>query len=197
MSKQVDYYFTAISPFTYIGHSDFLQLTSDTNTSVHYKPIKLREVFGHLGVLPVGERPKSRQAYRLLEIERWAKKRALPIILHPAYFPTDPSLADKCIIVLQEQASDAGELVARLLAACWAEEKNIADQAVLQAVLTKLGFNGSDVIEQAQTATIEAIYAANTAEAIEKGVLGAPAYLLGDEQFWGQDRLELLADRLK
>lgn len=196
MSQKIDYYFTSLSPFTYLGHNTLLQTSADAKAEICFKPVKLGQVFGESGAKPLPERPKCRLEYRLVELTRWAKKRELAINLKPAHFPTDPGLADRCVIALQEAGENAGAFLGQVLAACWAEEKNIADEAVLRELLTILKFNADDVIQQAQSEAVETIYNANTADAIEQGVLGAPSYLLNGEQFWGQDRLELLADTL-
>jgi len=197
MNRQIDYYFTSISPYTYLGHTLFLQIVNDAKTSVHFKPVILGKVFANSGALPLAQRPECRQNYRLIEIERWAKKRHLPIVLHPAFFPVDPSLADKCVIALQESGENASELTGAVLTACWVKEKNISDETVLYEILLDLGFDTDKIITLSQSKSIQAIYEKNTADAITQGVLGVPSYLLDGEQFWGQDRLELLNDKLK
>jgi 2-hydroxychromene-2-carboxylate isomerase len=197
MEKHIDYYFTSLSPYTYLGHTLFLTMMQENDVSIAFKPVILGKIFADSGALPLPQRPKSRQTYRLVEIERWAKKRQLPIVMHPAYFPTDPSLADKCIIVLQQDGKDVSNLVARLLSACWAEEKNIADESLIETVLSELGFDSQEVIAKAKSDLAQALYERNTEEAIEKGVLGAPSYVYNNEQFWGQDRLELLRDAIR
>ena len=197
MSQRIDYYFTSLSPFTYLGHQKLLNMAEETDAEVCFKPVRLGQVFAQSGAKPLPERPVARQKYRLLELERWAKKRELPINLHPAFFPTDPGLADCCTIALQESGHNAGVFVAQVLAACWAEEKNIADETVLSELLSSLNFDAQEVLQQARSAGVQAIYDKNTENANEQGVLGAPAYLLNGEQFWGQDRLELLEDSLK
>lgn len=196
MSKTIDYYFTSISPFTYFGHSLLLQIAEEANANVHFKPFIIRQVFAITGTLPIHERPKCRQAYRLVEIERWAAKRQISINLHPTHFPTDPSLADKCVIALQETGINAGKFAGLAQAACWSQEQNVADEAVLHHLLTGLDLDADAIISQAKSEQIQTIYESNTAEAIERGALGAPAYYLDGEQFWGQDRLDLLKETL-
>jgi len=196
MSQQIDYYFTSLSPFTYLGHQTLLQIAEQHEVKIQFKPVKLGQVFGESGAKPLPERPKCRQEYRLVELKRWAKKRELAINLHPAHFPTDPTLADRCVIALQESGQDAGAFINQVLAACWVEDKNIADADVLRELLTVLKFNADEVIQQAQFQSTQVVYDANTLDAIELGVLGAPSYMLDGEQFWGQDRLELLAETL-
>ena len=197
MTQHIDYYLTSISPFTYLGHTTLLQIAKDARAKIRYKPVKLGQVFAVSGALPLAERPKCRQAYRLLEIGRWAKKRGLPVNLHPAHFPTNPGLADSCVIALQEAGQDAGVFLGQVLAACWSQQKDIADEAVIREILTALDIDADALVNQAQSQQIQTLYEANSAEAIDRGVLGSPAYLLNGEQFWGQDRLELLAEALK
>lgn len=195
MSAILDYYFTSLSPFTYLGHRTFLQIAGQT--PIHYRPVKLAQLFANSGALPPFKRPLCRQQYRLLELERWAKKRGLPMNLKPAHFPTDPALADRCVIALQRSGGNPAELVGLLLAACWAEEKDIADERVIGEILDRLSLDARALIQSAGSAEVEAEYEANTQQAIQQGVLGAPAYLYRGEQFWGQDRLELLAETLE
>lgn len=196
MNPEIDYYFTCISPFTYLGHRAFLETARNTGAKVNFKPVKLAKVFANSGAKPVPDRPVCRQKYRLLEIERWARKRDLPVNLKPAHFPTDPGLADRCVIALQEAGEDPGEFVQRALAACWAEERNIAEEAVIRDILTSLQFDAEVVFRSADSSGVAGQYDLNSDEAVERGVLGVPAYLLNGEQFWGQDRIELLAETI-
>ena len=197
MKQSIDYYFTSLSPFTYLGHTRFLELAKQTQAEISYKPFIISQVFANSGAVALKDRPKPRQAYRLVELERWGRKRNLPLTLHPAYFPVDPSLADRCIIALQRVGQDAGVFLGRVLAACWAEEQDIADSNVIQKILDSLGLDSNEIMKQAESAEVQSVYEQNTQDAIAQGVLGAPSYLLDGEQFWGQDRLELLEDKLK
>jgi|TARA_R110000851_G_scaffold1274_1_gene4501 2-hydroxychromene-2-carboxylate isomerase len=196
MTTAIDYYFTSLSPYTYLGHNTFISLANKYHLGINYKPIKLSKLFAVLGVLPVKQRPQARQDYRLIELARWAKKRQLPLSLHPVFFPVDPSLADKCTIVLQQAGQEVSEFVGNVLAACWAADQNIADEAVIRQILTSVNIDADSVLQQALLVDIDAIYEANTLDAIEKGLLGVPAYVYEKEQFWGQDRLDLLDDKL-
>lgn len=197
MNPKIDYYFTCISPFTYLGHRAFLEAARTAGADVNFKPVRLAKVFGNSGAKPLPERPVCRQEYRLLEIERWAKKRSLAINLKPAHFPTDPGMADRCVIALQQAGENPGEFVQLVLAACWAEEKNIADEAVIREVLNSLQLDAEALVAASGSVAVGEQYDRNTEDAVDQGVLGAPAYLLNGEQFWGQDRIELLAETLE
>lgn len=195
MKTAIDYYFTNLSPYAYLGHQTFNVMANQHQKAINYKPIKLAKLFAVLGVLPVKQRPQARQDYRLIELARWSKKRQLPLNLHPAFFPADPSLADRCTIVLQQMGKEPSEFVTNVMAACWAQEQNIADVTVIQQILTSINVDADNVIQQALSSGIDNIYEANTTDAIEKGLLGVPTYIYLDEPFWGQDRLELMADK--
>ena len=194
---EIDYYFTSIPPFTYLGHSHFLQIAKEAGAQVNFKPVKLGEVFAESGATPLPQRPKSRLDYRLIEPGRWAKKRGLPINKQPSFFPTSPVLADKCIIALQASGAEAGAVIGQILAACWEHEKDIADESTLREILKAHTIDADALLASAQSQAIENIYTNNTNDAINAGALGVPSYLLNGEQFWGQDRLELLEETLK
>ncbi|WP_137224990.1 2-hydroxychromene-2-carboxylate isomerase [Shewanella sp. MEBiC00475] len=196
MTTAIDYYFTSLSPYVYLGHSTFTSLANKHNTTIHYKPIKLAKLFAELGVLPVKQRLQARQDYRLIELSRWSKKRHLPLNLQPAFFPADPSLADRCAIALQQAGQDVSEFLGHVLAACWVQDQNIADETVIRQILTSLNVDTDSIVQQALSSEIDEIYEVNTIEAIEKGLLGVPTYVYQNEPFWGQDRLDLLNDKL-
>ena len=84
----------------------------------------------------------------------------------------------------------------RVLAACWAEEKNIADEAVIRDILNTLELDAEGLLEAARSSDVTEQYDRHTDEAIGDGILGAPAYVLDGEQFWGQDRVELLSETM-
>ncbi|MBU2952937.1 2-hydroxychromene-2-carboxylate isomerase [Marinobacter sp. F3R08] len=196
MNPKIDYYFTCISPFTYLGHQAFLETARKAGAEINFKPVKLGTVFANSGAKPIPERPVCRQEYRLLEIERWARKRGLAVNLKPAHFPASPVLADGCAMALQHAGHSPGEFVQRVLTACWAEEKNVADEAVIGDILNSLGLDSDGIIAAAQRAEIADEYDRNSEDAVREGVVGVPAYVLNGEQFWGQDRVELLAETL-
>ena len=154
-------------------------------------------MFANSGAKPVPDRPVCRQQYRLLEIERWAKKRGLAVNLKPAHFPADPGLADRCVIALQEAGENPGEFVELVLAACWEEEKNIADEAVIRKILNDLQLDDEAFIVASGSTNVADQYELNSEDAIDQDVLGVPAYVFNGEQFWGQDRVELLAETLE
>jgi 2-hydroxychromene-2-carboxylate isomerase len=193
MPKIVDYYFTPVSPFAYLGHGRFVAIANRQHASVNVKPVDLGKVFGVSGGLPLKERAPQRQAYRLVELERWARYLGLPINKQPAFFPVSGDLASKWILAASNRgAADALKLTGAILTAVWAEERNIADGGTLAAIALEQGLDADGLEAVAAAPDTTARYAALTQEAIERQVFGAPTFVYRDELFWGQDRLDFL-----
>lgn len=193
----IDYYFTLLSPWAYLGHRALLDLAATHGATVRHKPVMLAKVFENSGGAPLAQRPKARQDYRFLELQRWRAKRGLPLNLKPKHFPTNPSLADRTVIALVAEGRDPGGYAEAVFRACWADERNIADPETLAERLAQAGHDPDHVLAAAESEAVGRIYEADTAEAIRMDAIGSPTYVLRGELFWGQDRLDLLADALQ
>ena len=194
MSRKVEYFFTPVSPFTYLGHERFIAIAARHGASIEVKPVDLGRVFPVSGGLPLKQRAPQRQAYRLVELARWSKHLGLPLNLQPRHFPVSPELASKWILAAQglQGAGSALKLTGALLRAVWAEERNIADADSLAAIAAEQGFDAKSLADRAAETDIGERYDALTKEAIDRQVFGAPTYVYRDEPFWGQDRLDFL-----
>lgn len=186
----IDYFFTVISPFSYLAGTRLEEIAARHGAAITYKPVDTMALFARSGGVPLADRPESRKAYRLQEIRRQAARRGLPVTLKPAHFPTNPAPAAYAIIAAQAAGGgDVGALVHGLMRACWAEEKDVAEDAVIRDALSAAGFDPG-LADRGLLAGAET-YAANLEEAVARGVFGVPFYITdGDERFWGQDRLD-------
>ncbi len=192
----IDYFFTLVSPFAYLGHRAFLELAGQHGAELRYRPVALMGVWEHSGAVPLPQRPQSRQDYRLIELQRWREKRGVKLNLHPKHFPTNPTLADRSVIALVENSADPADYAGAVQKACWAEDKDIADADLLAGLLEQAGHSAGAILKAAESDAVAAVHKANTDAAVALGVVGAPGYVLNGEPFWGQDRIELLADAL-
>jgi 2-hydroxychromene-2-carboxylate isomerase len=194
VARNVEYFFTPVSPFTYLGHDRFVAIASRHGVSIDVKPVDLGPVFAVSGGLPLKQRAPQRQAYRLVELARWSKHLGLPLNLQPRHFPVPAAIASKWILATlsQQGAQNALKLTGALLRAVWAEERNIADADTLAAIASEQGLDAKSLAERAASADIGQRYDALTQEAIDRQVFGAPTYIYRDEPFWGQDRLDFL-----
>ena len=191
MAKTIDYYFSPVSPWTYLGHARFQEIARKHGAMVNPKPVDYGRIFPLSGGLPVAKRPPQRQAYRLVELQRWRDHLGLPMNIQPKYFPYDTQLATLAIIAAGD-ADKAMKLAGAFLRGCWAEDKNMADEAEVVAAIRGCGLDSGALLKLAKASEIAARYQAFTDEAIARQVFGAPTYVYKDELFWGQDRLEFL-----
>lgn len=197
MSKTVDYYFAPQSPWTYLGHARFVELARSTGATVRVMPMDLGQVFPISGGLPLGKRAPQRQAYRLVELTRFSQALNLPLNLHPKFFPVAGDPAARLIIAtdMQHGTEAALAITGAVLAAVWHEERDIADAGTLAQLLAEQKLDAA-CLDRAQTPEVQARYDSYTQSAIDTQVFGAPSFVIDGELFWGQDRLDFVAQKL-
>jgi 2-hydroxychromene-2-carboxylate isomerase len=190
----IDYYMTLNSPWTYLGSALFAEIASKHKATVRIKPTKYSEVFPKTGGLPLPKRSPERRAYRMMELKRWRDYRGVPINLEPRHFPSDETLGSRLVIAAALQNKDACRLARELGRSIWEREENLSDEAVVAAAAKRAGLDAAAIRKAGPSdEELDRIHDRNTAEALERGVFGAPSYVLpSGEFFWGQDRLEFL-----
>ncbi len=197
MSVKLEYYFSMVSPWAFIGHDPFMNIVAKHRIAVAYHPIALPQVFESTGGTPLAKRHPARTAYRFLELQRWREKRGLDFSLKPEFWPFDFNLADRIVIAICDAGGDPAPFMRAGFNASWCEARNMADEATLGDILTAQGYESAAILAAAKSDTVVEAYAKNSENAIEQGYFGSPVYVLNGEIFWGQDRLELLEDALQ
>jgi carboxymethylenebutenolidase len=194
----IQYYFTPVSPWTYLGHERFRAIAKAADARVELLPVDYGAIFPLSGGLPLAKRAPQRQAYRLVELKRFSQWLKVPLTLQPKFFPADGTAASKLIVATQMAGGPqaALTLAGAMMKAVWAEERNIAERETLAALLAENALAAS-LLEDADAPEVAARYEANTQRAIAANVFGAPSYVVDGEIFWGQDRLEFLERRLR
>ena len=186
----IDYFFTTLSPYAYMAGTQLEEIAAKHGATITYKPVDIMTLFSRTGGQPPKDRHPARQAYRLQEIPRQAKKAGMKLNLPAAHWPTNAAPSSYAIIAAQNAGGgDLGGLVHAIMRACWAEERDIAQDDVIRDCLAQNGFDpaleGSGLLTGADT------YAANLEEAVQRDVFGSPWYAVDTGQnVWGQDRLE-------
>lgn len=197
MPRQIDYYFSLPSPWAYIGHVAFREAIRAHDVAVVHKPVMLGELFAETGGLPLPKRHPARQRYRMLELQRWRVKRGLDFHLQPKHWPFNPRLVDGMVIAAIEAGHDPDAFLRLAFPAVWESQRDLADPATLIELADAAGLPGKDLLARAPADAIGEIYEQNRQDALAADVFGSPAYVLDGEVFWGQDRIELLADALQ
>ena len=190
--SQIDYYLTVTSPYVYFAGTEPAEIAKRHGVRLVYRPVDPVALFARTGGTPLADRHESRKEYRLQDLRRQAARRGLPMNLKPRHFPTNPAPGGYAIIAAQAAAEagkggDVHALVQTLSRACWEEERDVADDAVIRDCLTAAGFDPglamSGLLSGADT------YDRNLQAAMAAGVFGFPFFVVGEERFWGQDRL--------
>lgn len=199
MALHVDYYASLNSPWTHFGAERIEAICAEHNASLRIFPVDFGTIFAASGGLPLPRRSPQRQAYRMMELRRWRDILGIPIQLTPKFFPHNELPAASCVIALREAGDDAGaiRLAHRVLKALWEEEQNPADPATMARLITECGLDAETTMEAGADPKWAERRAADSQAALDRGVFGAPSYVIGEEIFWGQDRLEFVEERLR
>ena len=181
--RKIDFYFSFISLYTYIGYEAFETLVKKYDLEVTYKPIDLHAIFSVSGGLPVSKRPPQRQAYRFVEMQRWAITRNIPLVLKPKHHPSDPVIGHRMLIAAMAKNLDVQEFIRNALKILWVDNLDIKDSKVMVGVANKSGLDGEQLLKDSESPEIDAEVNRLTAEAVKRQVFGTPFFFYKDEPF--------------
>jgi 2-hydroxychromene-2-carboxylate isomerase len=198
VAPHIDYYASLNSPWTHLGAARIETLAAKHGASLRIYPVDFGAIFPASGGLPLPKRAPQRQAYRLAELHRWRDFLGVPINIEPKHFPSSEALTAPCVIALRETQGDALaiKLAHRVLRAVWQDELNAGDPITFAALIAEIGLDAGAVMKLGAEPRWTERRIADTRTALERGVFGAPSYVIGDEIFWGQDRLDFVDRRL-
>ena len=196
MTASVDYFFSMVSPWAYIGHDAFHGIVTRHGVTVNYRPVALLEAFDRTNTARLPDRHQTRKDYRMLELQRWREKRGLSFNLQPAHWPFPFETADHMVIAAVQAGQDPSGFMKNVFKGAWEEERNMAEEVELVAAADAAGLSGAELLEAAKSDAPGEVYRANTEDFLGRGGFGAPTWFLNGEMFWGQDRIDLLEDAI-
>ena len=188
----IEYYLSVVSPWSYLGHRRLCDIARANSAEILYLPIDSSILFAKTGGLALKDRSPQRKRYRMQELRRWRSRLELELNLEPQYFPTDSNLASCVIIGAIEAGRDVAELVYELMRAVWVREENVSEVSTVRGAIERSGESVDDLLAAASHSNVQNIFVENSEQAVSKGVFGVPSYVVGEDVFWGQDRLEFL-----
>lgn len=182
----VDFWYDFSSPFAYLAATSIESLSARVGAAVRFRPFLLGALFRAIGTadVPLFSFPEAKRRYFERDLERFAVERGVRLRF-PSHFPIRSVLP---LRVALAAGPDGARLCRALFDAAWRDDRDIADVATLGAVLAEQALDPS-LLAAATSHAIKQSLRDNTAEAIARGVPGAPAFVVGDSVFWGQDRL--------
>jgi 2-hydroxychromene-2-carboxylate isomerase len=194
MTKTIEFWFDFGSPTTYLAQTQLPRLARETGAQLIYKPMLLGGVFKATGnASPVSVPAKGRWMNR--DIARWAARYGVPLAFNP-HFPINTLTLMRGATGLQmRQSPDAfTRYVDAVFDAMWVQPRNLGDAGEVAAVLAKAGVDAEAFAALTADPEVKAALVAQTEQAVARGVFGAPTCFVGDEMFFGQDRLEFVRE---
>lgn len=192
----VTYYCSLMSPWSFLGAAKLGTVAAAAGATVDVRVVDMLALFKAAEAVLLPQRTQARKDYRMAELQRWNAKLGAAINVVPKHWPVDETRAAHLVIAAKAAGQDAFALATAFQRATWVEERDISDPAVQTAILTETGLDAAALEADIADPKWEAARQANTQAALEDGAFGLPWYVVGDERFWGQDRLDFVADAL-
>ena len=193
--KSVEFYFDLGSPYSYLAYYRLLQMAEQQEIQIVYKPILLGGVFKATGNRSPIEIP-VKGAYSILDMQRWAEYYHIPMQMNP-HFPMNTLTLMRILTGVQLLHLEKFEQVLKLLFdAMFGTPQNLNEPTVLAEVLKPSGFSVEDIMSMVQSDVVKQKLITETEQAIQRGLFGAPTFFVGDEMYWGQDRLHFVEQAL-
>jgi 2-hydroxychromene-2-carboxylate isomerase len=190
--KTFDFFFDLSSPYSYLAATQLDALTARTRAAVAWRPVVLGAIFKATeNVMPAANPAKAR--YMLRDLKRWAKHYGVPFKF-ASRFPMNAIKAERliCAAELAHGAAAAAKLGRALFDALWVDDQDLNDPAALRAACDRVELSADELLAATETQAVKDKLRANTDDAIARGMFGAPAFFVGDEHFWGNDRLDFV-----
>ena len=186
------------SPWTFLGHKRINKIASENNCELILMPVNYGEIFPATGGLPVNKRPIQRQKYRLQELSRWSEFLKVKLNTEPKFFPSRSLLPSLAIISAKMLKYDnVMDIAYRIMEALWVKELDIDDEETLKSIISKLIPTAEELIDFSKQEKVSNEIKKNTEKALKSSVFGAPTYIIDEEVFWGQDRLDFVERYIK
>ena len=191
--RTIEFFWDASSPYTYLAATQIGPLAARVGVAVTWRPFLLGKVFEATGNrMPAAVPAKAKHLFR--DVQRWAQHYGVPVAF-PKVFPVHSVLALRAGLAAAAQGKGA-EFAQAIMKAYWADGADIGQPETVSTVAAAVGLDGAALLLQTQEPSIKDQLRANTEEAVKRGAFGAPTFFVGEQMFWGNDRLVLLDEFL-
>lgn len=196
MTKTVEFYFDLGSPATYLAYTQLPRICAETHSELIYIPMLLGGVFKATGNASPAMIP-AKGRYMFQDLDRYARRYGVTLKFNP-HFPINTLMLMRAVTGVQlRQPERLQAFIDCLFTALWVEGRNLDDPAIVAAALGERGFNPDDVLALSNDETVKAALKETTETAIKRGVFGAPTMFIGNQMFFGQDRLDFVEETLR
>ena len=194
MTKTVEFFYDFGSPTVYLAATQLPAIAAAVGATIDWRPMLLGGVFKSTGnqspvVVP------AKAAYMNNDLERFAKRYGVPFRFNP-HFPINTLALMRGAAAYQDDVVVSSTYRNAIFRAIWVEARNLNEPDVIGQVLSDAGLDPAELMNRIGQQTVKDQLIANTEEAVNRGVFGAPTFFVGERMFFGQDRLDFVADAL-
>lgn len=195
MNKKVEFFFDLGSPTSYLAYTQLPKICAQTGSELVYQPMLLGGVFKSTGnASPISVPAKGR--YMLQDLARFAQRYQVQLNFNP-HFPINTLLLMRATTGVQMHLPERFiDFIDCLFRALWVDKRNLNDAASVAQVLEQGGFDPQQILDLSNAEDVKTALRNNTEQALQRGVFGAPSMFVGEELFFGQDRLDFVREAL-
>ncbi len=196
----IEFFFDISSPWTYLAFHNVQPMAAELKAPIQWRPIMVGGIFNSVNpsVYAMRENPvPAKWAYSMKDMQDWARLAVLKIVMPPKVFPVNSVKAMRACIWLGQQtppgaASRMLPFATAAFEAYWAREEDLSQDAVLADICESVGVDVKAFFDGISQAAVKDQLRANTEEVIQRGGFGSPTMFVGDDMYFGNDRLPLL-----
>ena len=194
MTKTVDFFYDFGSTTVYLAATQLPSIAGSVGATIDWRPMLLGGVFKSTGnqspaVIAV------KAAYMNDDLQRFANRYGVPFRFNP-HFPINTLALMRGAVAYQADAVVSSTYRDAIFTASWVEVQNLNEPDVIGQVLTDAGLDPAELMDRIGQQTVKDQLIATTEQAVDRGVFGAPTFFVGDQMFFGQDRLDFVTEAL-
>ena len=196
MTRTIDFYFDFPSPYAYLAHTQLPRIAAEHGATIVYHPFRILELMKIVGNRPTTIECKNKGKYAGADLQRWVQRYKVDFSRNPHSKAFDFAGLDRGALVAIEDGRGA-EYVTAVFAAIWGRPQDLSQRSVLIDVLSRAGFDTQRLLERSSAEAVITQLDTETKAAAERGVFGAPTIFVGDQMFFGNDRLDFVVEALR
>jgi len=195
MMPTIDFYFDFVSPYAYLAHFRLPEIAAKHGCDIAYRPIDLKAAKLAAGnTAPATAQMPAKLKYAIADLTRWCARYNAPLEFTTSGPPD--STAHNIGALYAADRGQLAEYVHAMWMATFACGGRLGDEDILRRVATDLGWDADDFLAFTKSDAAASRYAEGNEQAQQRGVFGVPTMMVGDEMWWGNDRLEFLDEYL-
>ncbi|MFH1872433.1 MAG: 2-hydroxychromene-2-carboxylate isomerase [Pseudomonadota bacterium] len=196
MTKPVEFLFDVGSPYSYLAYHQLPKIAKAKGATILWRPVLLGGLFQATGNRSPIEVP-AKGRYSMIDLQRWANVYGVRLTMNP-HFPINTlSLMRGAVAMQMRTDAEFQRYLSAIFSAMFEMPRNMNDPAEVVAVLQSVGFDPTSFMELISSSAVKEKLKTNTAESVARGVFGAPTFFVGEDMFWGQDRLQFVEAALE